>query len=475
VPLLFLAIPLAAVVVLSLALKLLNEKVALWVAIIIAGWQTVMAAVDIGLCLKSGSDIHSTYLGLLSIDNLSAVVLFAIGLMAFVSLIVAKSTVKESIFNFANMMLLIMLGMNGLVMVRDLFSMYVFVEVISAASFILIGIKKGRNGLAGAFKYYMMSAIASLMILTSIALIFMSTGNTGFTSIANYITNANGKFPFEIIIAFILLTFGLAIKSGAVPFHTWVPNAYSSAPAPVSVLLAGIITKVSGVYVLMRVFRDVLLNNTAVGRLLLIMGIASILLGALAAIGHKDMKRMLAYSSISQIGYIIIGVATGSPLGFLGALLHFFNHSTFKSLLFVNFTAIEMKTGVRDMDKMGGLAEKMPVTSGSSIIAFLSTAGIPPFSGFWSKLLIILAVWQMSKSAAVVALVASAITLWYFLVLQKKVYYGEPVSAISGGKESTGGILSVEILLSAINVAVGVAFPFILIYLNHAGLLHGMM
>jgi len=115
------------------------------------------------------------------------------------------------------------------------------------------------------------------------------------------------------------------------------------------------------------------------------------------------------------------------------------------------------------------------VTSGSSIIAFLSTAGIPPFSGFWSKLLIILAVWQMSKSAAVVALVASAITLWYFLVLQKKVYYGEPVSAISGGKESTGGILSVEILLSAINVAVGVAFPFILIYLNHAGLLHGMM
>ena len=136
-PLLFLAIPLAAVVVLSLALKLLNEKVALWAAIIIAGWQTVLAAVDIGLCLKPGSVLSSAYIGSLSIDNLSAVVLFAIGLMAFVSLIVAKSTVKESIFNFSNMIMLIMLGMNGLVLVRDLFSMYVFVEVISAASFII--------------------------------------------------------------------------------------------------------------------------------------------------------------------------------------------------------------------------------------------------------------------------------------------------------------------------------------------------
>ncbi len=470
-PLLFLAVPLAATVVLSLTLKLLDEKIALWIAIIITALQTALAAVDIGLCIKPGIVMNSNYIGMLSIDNLSAMILFTIGLMAFVSLIVAKSTLKESIFNYANMILLIMLGMNGLVMVRDLFSMYVFVEIISAVSFILIGIKKGKNGLAGAFKYYMISAIASLLILTSIAFIFMFTGDTGFAHVAKYIIGDKGEYPVEIIASFILLTVGLAIKSGAVPFHTWVPNAYSSSPAPVSVLLAGIITKVSGVYMLMRVFRDIFLNNAAVGNMLLVMGIASILLGALAAIGHKDMKRMLAYSSISQIGYIIIGIATGSPLGFIGAVLHFFNHATFKSLLFVNFTAIELKTGVRDMDKMGGIAEKMPITSASSIIAFLSTAGIPPFSGFWSKLLIIIAVWKVSSSIAIAALVASAITLWYFLVLQKKVYYSSPVTEIREGKESSIGILSVEVILSAINVAVGVLFPFILIYMQRVGII----
>lgn len=469
--LLFLAIPFAAVVIQSLTVKLLDEKIALWVSISIAVFQIGLAAVDIKRCLIGGILRDSHYTESLSIDSFSAVVLFTIGLMALASLIVAKYSIKKNLFNFSNMMLLIMLGMNGLVMVTDIFSLYVFLEVTSATSFILIGIKKGRNGLAGAFKYYLMSALASLLILTSIALLFKYSGDTSIAVVGKYITGTNGKLPFEIIISLILFTSGLAIKSGVVPFHTWVANAYSSSPAPVSVLLAGIVTKVSGVYVLFRVFKDVFICNRVMGNVFMAIGIASVLLGALATIDHKDMKRMLAYSSISQIGYIILGISTGSPLGFIGALFHFFNHATFKSLLFVNFTAIELKTGVRDMDKMGGLAKKMPVTSASSIIAFLSTAGIPPFSGFWSKLLIVLAVWKVSHSVAIVALVASAITLWYFLVLQKKVYYGEPATQLPSGKEAPAGIISVEVLLSAINVAVGVLFPLILLYLQNIKLI----
>lgn len=472
-PILFLAVPLIAVVILSLAIRLLDEKIALWVAIIIAVMQAILAAFDIHMCLNNVHNVINdmSFTEMLSVDTLSAVVLFTIGLIAFVALIVAKSTVKGSMFNFANMILLVMLGMNGLAMATDLFSMYVFVEITSTASFILIGIKKGTNGLSGAFKYYMMSAVASVLMLTSIALILMQASTTDINGVAEYLSGLGNKLPVFIIISFILYTAGLAIKSGVFPFHTWVPNAYSSSPAPVSVLLAGIVTKVSGVYVLMRIFRDVFLNNAAIGRALMAMGIASILIGAFAAIGHKDMKRMLAYSSISQIGYIIIGISTGSPLGFAGAILHFFNHATFKSLLFVNFTAIELKTGQRDMDNMGGLAEKMPVTGTSSIIAFLSTAGIPPLSGFWSKLLIILAVWKVSSSVAIAALAASIITLWYFLQLQKKVYYGEPNNEIEGGREASAGILGVEVLLSSINVAAGVLFPLILLYISHAGII----
>jgi multicomponent Na+:H+ antiporter subunit D len=180
---------------------------------------------------------------------------------------------------------------------------------------------------------------------------------------------------------------------------------------------------------------------------------------------------MLAYSSISQIGYIILGIGTGSPLGFIGALLHFFNHADFKALLFVDSAAIEMQTGTRDMDKMGGLASKMPSTGVSSILAFLSTAGVPPLSGFWSKFLIILAVWSISMTAGSLALLASLITLAYFLIMQRKVFFGKLADGMENVKEAPGGIVAMEWLLAAITVIIGVLFPLILIYIQGIGLL----
>lgn len=470
-PLLFIAVPLIAVMVLNLVYKWVDEKIALWVAIIISILQMGLSAIDIGLCQKAASISHLKFIPQLSIDSLSAVVLFTIGLIVFVSLIVAKSTVKSGKFNYVNMVLLIMIAMNGITMVRDLFSLYVFIEATSAASFVLIAINKGKDELEGAFKYYMISAIATVLMMTAIAFIFMYAGDTGFDSVRTYIAGVGGNYPYGIIIAFILYTAGLAIKSGIVPFHAWVPDAYSASPAPVSVLLAGIVTKASGVYAVMRIFRDVFMNNAAVGNVLMILGLASIVIGALAAIGQNDMKRMLAYSSISQIGYIILGIGTGSVLGFIGAIFHFFNHATFKSLLFVNCDAIEMQTGTRDMDKMGGLADKMPVTGFSSLIAFLSTAGIPPLSGFWSKLLIIIAAWQVSGASAIIALTAGIITLGYFLIMQKKVFFGNPPVGMVNIKETSKGIVGVEILLTVITVAMGVLFPLILIYMQNLGII----
>lgn len=470
-PLLFIAIPLFTVVVLNIAVIWADKKIALWAGMIVALVQVGLSAADIFKCLHSGSAISSQLITSFSIDLLSAVVLLIIGMIAFVSLVVASSTVKTGMFNYGNVTLLIMIGMNGIAMVTDLFSLYVFIEVTSACSFILIAINKRRDELEGAFKYYMMSAIATVMMLISIAFIFMFAGDTGFASVGKYIAGLNGRYPFEILIAFILFTAALAIKSGVVPFHTWVPDAHSSAPSPVSVLLAGVVIKVSGVYALMRIYKDVFMNNPALGNVLIVLGLFSIIVGALGAIGQNDIKRMLAYSSVSQIGYIILGIGTGSALGFAGALLHFFNHSTFKSLLFVDSAAIVMQTGTRDMDKMGGLAEKMPVTGVSSILALLSMAGIPPLSGFWSKLLIILAVWKVSSASAIIALCSSIITLGYFLVLQKKVFFGKPAAEMQNVRECNASIVGVEVFLSSINVAVGILFPFILMYMQGKGLI----
>ena len=229
-PLLFIALPVAAIVVLNLAFKWVDEKIALWSAIIISIVQIGISALDAGMCLETGSMINSQYLSRISIDYLSAVVLLTIGLISFVALVVAKTSVNRDMFNFANIILLIMAGMNGLSMVTDLFSLYVFVEITSAASFILIGMNKGRDELEGAFKYYMLSAIATVLMLTSIAFLFMYAGDTGFASVGKYISGTAGRFPYGILIAFVLYTAGLLIKSGVVPFHAWVPDA--STPHP---------------------------------------------------------------------------------------------------------------------------------------------------------------------------------------------------------------------------------------------------
>lgn len=469
-PILLTGIPLLAVVVLNI-LSWGNRRSALWAVIAAAAVQLPLSAWMVAHGLSGGAPLRSAFFGDFAVDLFSAVVLFIIALIAGITAVVARRTVEHSRFSFGNAMLLLLIGMNGVVMVRDVFSLYVFIEATSTASFLLIAIDKKRDELEGAFKYYLMSALATAMMLLATALIFILAGDTSFEAIAAYVAALGGERPAALAAAFVLFITALAIKSGAVPFHTWVPDAHSSAPSPVSVVLAGVVIKVSGVYALMRVFRDVFLCDAGLGRVLMALGLLSVVVGALGALGQTDIKRMLAFSSVSQIGYIVLGTATGSALGFMGALLHFFNHATFKSLLFVDATAIAEETGTRDMNKMGGLAQKMPMTGLSSILGLLSMAGIPPLSGFWSKLLVVIAVWQVSPGLGLAALCASVLTLSYFLLLQRRVFFGKLAPGMEHAREVRGSLRAVEVLLSAINVAVGLLFPLALVFLQGRALL----
>ncbi len=469
-PFLFIGIPLAAVAILN-ALNWKNRRSSLWAAMAVALVQVGLGVWDLVVNIQTNAPVVSAFFGTFSVDPFAAIVLTIIGLIVFVTSMVASDTIHESRFSFGSALLLLLMGMNGVVMVTDLFSLYVFIEVTGASSFLLIAIDKKRDELEGAFKYYLMSALATTMMLLSIAFLFMLSGTTSYQGVAAYVASLNGAYPVLLNAAILLFVIALSIKSGVVPFHTWVPDAHSSAPSPVSVVLAGVVIKVSGVYALMRVYRDVFLNDPKVGTALAILAIVSILVGALGAIGQSDIKRMLAFSSVSQIGYIILGVSTGSVLGFVGALMHFFNHATFKSLLFTDAAAVYHQTGTRDMDQMGGLGAKMPVTSVSSILGLMSMAGIPPLSGFWSKLIIVMAVWQKSPGLAITALCLSVLTLGYFLILQKKVFFGKTAPAMEGVTECGGSLKFVEVLLSAINVIAGLLFPVLLIYLHSRGIL----
>jgi len=458
----FILIPLAILILLNIFTGDSEEKSAFWVVVVLTLLQAVYTAI---LPVEFWNQTLGGLGNFLPInfhpDNISRVLLVAIGITAFGAVVTGRYTLSENKrFNFFNLILVSLIGMNGVVLAGDIFTMYVFMEVISVSSFILIAIEKEKNAFEGAFKYVIMSAIATALMLASIGIIFLAVGNTSFAAISDYMKISGGQ-NHMVIIAVCLFVAGLFIKGGLVPFHGWLPDAYQSAPAAVSVLLAGIVTKTTGIYTLIRLVVTVFGFSSYLNGILLFVGVVSIVVGALGALGQKDFKRMLAYSSISQVGYIVAGLGCGTYLGIFGAVFHLFNHSVFKSILFMNSAAVEKQTGTREMDKLGGLASKMPVTGGTSATAFLSTAGIPPLAGFWSKLIIIMALWQSGNyTYAVISILAGVITLAYFLLMQKEVFFGKLKAGLEHIKEAEAGFLVPVVLLSVITIVIGLVFPF---------------
>lgn len=462
IPLLIL-VPLFCVMLLNIPSRNLMRRIAFGLSITLTAVQACLAVFINPALWNRGLDIYGSFFRInLAVDNLSRIMLFCIGMVALAAILTARQTIEDENkrFNFSNLMLLILAGMNGVVTTVDVFSLYVFLEVTAVASFILIAIQKDRDALEASFKYIIFSAIATVMMLTAIALLLMATGDTGFAGINAALTQQpTGHLTLLAMAIFIC---GLFIKGGLMPFHGYLPDAYSAAPAPVSVLLAGIVTKTLGIYTLIRIVTFVIPPINAVNSIILLIGAVSIVGGALAALGQKDFKRMLAYSSISQVGYIVIGLGCGTPLGVFGAVFHLFNHAIFKSLLFTNSAAVESQTGTRNMDRLGGLAERMPCTGTTSVLAFLSAAGVPPLSGFWSKIIIVVALWQAGFHAySSIAVLAGVLTLAYFLSMQRRVFFGQIKEELKGIKEASFGLLLPALLLAAITVGAGILFPFV--------------
>jgi multicomponent Na+:H+ antiporter subunit D len=459
---LLLIIPLLGFILVNLPTGGLSKKSFVVCPVILSAAQVLITLFpQAGLWAFTGGGRFS--LPFLRIDGISMLMLLAIGLVVLAASVISVPLIKEERrqHNFVNLVLLSLLGMNGVVMVTDLFSLYVFLEIVSVCSFILIALQRERGMYEGAFKYIVLSAIATMLMLTSIGILFLTAGGTSFAAVAEAVSRSHADF--FVIFGILLFLAGLFIKGGVVPFHGWLPDAYSSAPAPVSILLAGIVTKVSGVYTLIRLVVEVFGSTPKTNQVLLFAGALSIVVGALAALGQNDFKRMLAYSSISQVGYIILSLGTGSPLGIAGAVFHLFNHTIFKAQLFMNATAVELQTGSRDIDRMGGLASRMPITGTSSIIAFLSAAGIPPLAGFWSKLVIVVALWKTGHVFyLVIAILASLLTLAYFLTLQRKVFFGKIAPGCENIREAGLLITVPTVVFTVIIIVVGLAIPFLL-------------
>jgi multicomponent Na+:H+ antiporter subunit D len=398
-------------------------------------------------------------------DEFSILMIVTIYLVSLATVFYSACSVREADkrASYFSLILICTAGMAGVVISGDFFTMYVFLEVVAVSAFALISFSGDSEGIEGAIKYLFLSAPASLLILLGVAFLFLNTGGTSFSSLFETLARGEGSRA-GILMALGLFASGFMIKAGLVPFHGWVPDAYQSSPAPISALLSGIITKVTGVYALVRMsmFLTAAPGYIHVAQALMFFGALSIVVGALAAMVQRDFKRLLAFSSISQVGYIVLAAGLGTPMALIGAAFHLFNHATFKTTLFLNAAAVEGATGTRDMAKLGGLGSKMPWTTGTSVVAFLSTAGIPPLSGFWSKLIIILALWMGgARGYAILAILASILTLGYFLILQRKVFFGEPVSLTEGVKEAAPGMLIPVVVLAALMILIGLYFPLV--------------
>jgi multicomponent Na+:H+ antiporter subunit D len=311
-----------------------------------------------------------------------------------------------------------------------------------------------------------LGTVASSFILLGIALTYGNTGalNMGYVARAIQRTGINAGLAF----AMSLFIAGFGLKAALVPFHAWLPDAHPSAPAPISAMLSGVLIKALGVYAMARLVFNVFGVSIPVGWVLIALGMASMVAGGFLAIGQWDFKRLLAYSSISQVGYVVLGLGLGTvllaqgasvawaSLAILGGLFHLVNHSVYKSLLFLTSGSVEMATGTRQMRDMGGLANRMPVTRAACMVASASIVGVPPFPGFWSKLILVIAAVQAGFYwiAATIVLVAVC-TLIMYLKVQRHVFLGELPARLHDVQEARGSMLVAMIFLAVLCVSMG--------------------
>ena len=465
--LLFILLPLAVAAVMPLldrvSRRLPDTLASLTVAALFAmecGYVTLVAGGEVVYWSATKYGVPAGFS--LMMDGLSLLFLVTISLVAFFCSIFSSTYMasygKKS--TFYALLLIMIAGMNGLVLTTDLFNLYVFLEVAAVAGYALVGFGQQGDNVEGAFKYLMLSVVATTSILLSLSFIYFMTGTLSLPLLASQAGAAMNAKLIAVCTALFLMGFGL--KIGVVPFHGWLPDAYPAAPAPISAMLSGILGKVTGIYALLRIVFSVFGLTPDISHIFTVLGVASMLVGALLAIGQTDFRRMLAYSSISQVGYMFLGFGTGTAMGIAAGLFHLFNHAVFKSLLFLDAGSTEYATGIRDLRKLGGINNRLPITGLTTTIGVFSTAGVPPFNGFWSKLFVILAlVGAQQYFVAVLAIGASILTLWYFLQMQRWAFYGKLTAGLEWVREVPFGMAFATFCLALLCLAIGLCYPWI--------------
>ncbi|MDB3945386.1 monovalent cation/H+ antiporter subunit D family protein [Gammaproteobacteria bacterium] len=397
------------------------------------------------------------------IDFANAYVLLIVTAISTVVSIFAKRSVASEIEThsqglFYTAWLLCLTGLLGITITGDAFNLFVFLEISSLSSYVLIAMGNDRKALTAAYQYLIMGTIGATFILIGIGLLYMLTGTLNMLDMAQRLVAVSDSRTARTGFAF--LTVGLGLKIALFPLHLWLPNAYAYAPSAVSAFLAATATKVA-VYVLLRFMFTVFGIDFALGAMplsagLVILGSVAVLSASTVAIFQHNLKRMLAYSSIAQIGYLVLGVSLATSAGLTATLLHLFNHALMKGALFLALGCIAWRLGSVRLGDLGGLGYRMPWTMGVFVIGGLSLIGLPLTAGFISKWYLVLAALERDWWPVVVVIIAgSLLAVIYVWRVIEAAYLGKTSEAVSGA-EAPLSMLVPAWLLAIANLYFGI-------------------
>ncbi len=371
------------------------------------------------------------------VDVLSAFVLLLVSAVSAVMMPFARRSVAFEIEGdkqawFYTMYLLCLTGLLGITITGDAFNAFVFLEISSLSTYVLIAMGRDRRALLASYQYLIMGTIGATFYVIGIGLLYLVTGSLNMVDIASRLGSASVEQFQPIVVALAFLTVGISLKLALFPLHVWLPNAYAYAPSFATAFLAATATKVA-VYLFLRIFFSIFgvaisLDALRVFDVLLALSLSAMFLASILAVYEQNLKRMLAYSSVAQIGYITFGLSLANQNGLTGSIVHLFNHAVIKGALFLVLGAVVYRAGSVKLADLGGIGRKMPLTFAAFVVAGLGLIGTPGTAGFISKWYLALGALDKGQWPLVFLIVASSLVALIYIGRVVEVAYFHPTS-----------------------------------------------
>ena len=397
------------------------------------------------------------------VDVLNAFLLVLVSAIGAIVVPYARRSVAAEIdpdqhYLFWATFLLCFAGLLGIAITGDAFNVFVFLEISSLSTYVLIALGRDRRALVASYQYLIMGTIGATFIVIGIGLLYLMTGTLNLADLAGRIGDVRQVRPELAALAF--LTVGISLKLALFPLHLWLPNAYAYAPSVATAFLAATATKVA-VYLLLRfgfsVFaRSHVFDSLPMGHILLVLSVAAMFVASTVAIFQSDVKRLFAYSSVAQIGYITLGISLVSPTGLTAGIVHLFNHAVTKGAIFLLLGCVALRVGQPSIERLAGLGRRMPMTAAGLVIGGLSLIGVPGTVGFVSKWYLVLAALERGWWwLAGLVLLSSLLALVYVWRVVEALYFREPEGRMAQAVEAPISMLSSAWLLVAACVVFG--------------------